>query len=44
LPDAGLVVQVGLEKFDGVDTIPYNDVKEIIRAAIAEWRKRTSVL
>ena len=43
LPDAGLVVQVGLEKFDGVDTIPYNDVKEIIRAAIAEWRKRTSV-
>jgi len=42
-PDAGLVVQVGLEKFDGVDAIPYNDVKEIIRAAVAEWRNRTSV-
>jgi len=42
-PDAGLVVYVGLEKFDGVDAIPYNDVKEIIRTAVAEWRNRTSV-
>jgi hypothetical protein len=42
-PDAGLAVYVGLEKFDGVDAIPYNDVKEIIRTAVAEWRNRTSV-
>ncbi len=36
----GVVVWVGKESFQGVDTLPEGDAKKIIRAAVAEWEKK----
>ena len=39
VPPAGVVVWVGLERFDGLDAVPYPDVKQVIQAAVDEWEK-----
>lgn len=39
-PSADLVVMVGLNKYDGIDAVPDQEVQEIIREAVAEWGKR----
>lgn len=41
-PDQGLLVQVGIEKYQGVDEVPEAEIREIIREAVAEWGRRTS--
>lgn len=41
-PTKDLVVRVGLEKFTGVDAVPYEDVKSLIREAVQEWGRRTA--
>lgn len=33
----GVDVWIGLEKFDGIDAIPYPDVKQLIHEAVAQW-------
>jgi hypothetical protein len=40
--DRGLVVLVGLEKYDGVDAVPDEQVKAVLREAVDEWGKRAS--
>ena len=35
----GVTVWVGLEKFNGVDAVPYPEVQELIRAAVARWEE-----
>jgi hypothetical protein len=40
--DRGLVVWVGLEKYDGVDAVPDEQVKAVLREAVDEWGKRAS--
>jgi hypothetical protein len=33
----GVTVWVGLEKFSGVDAVPYPDVQRLIRTAVSNW-------
>lgn len=39
LPGQGMVVMVGLDKYEDVDTIPDRDVRQLIHAAVAEWER-----
>lgn len=38
-PDHGVDVFVGLEKFPGVDAVPYPQVREMIKTAVKLWEK-----
>jgi hypothetical protein len=40
LPEKGMVVMIGLEKYDSVDAVPYPDIQEILKTCVAEWEKR----
>ncbi|GAB4522194.1 MAG: hypothetical protein Fur0018_03610 [Anaerolineales bacterium] len=37
LPGQGMVVMIGLEKFATVDDVPYDDVRQVLKAAVARW-------
>ncbi len=39
LPGQGMVVMVGLDKYDDVDAIPDEKVRRLIREAVAEWEE-----
>lgn len=39
-PGGGVMVYVGLNKYNGVDEVPDAEIKSAIRAAIAEWEKK----
>jgi len=39
----GVVVWVGMEHFEGVDEVPYPDVKQLIKAAVAKWEEETEL-
>ncbi len=41
-PDKGVEVRVGMEKYNSVDAVPYEDVRQIIREAVDEWGKKTA--
>jgi hypothetical protein len=43
-PKSGVVVWVGLEHYNGVDTVPDPDIKAILRKAGAEWERRSERL
>jgi len=36
----GVLVWVGLDKFEAIDEVPDDEIKQAIRAAIAEWEKK----
>ncbi len=40
LPGGGLVVMVGLQKFDGIDAVPDEQVRAMLHEAVDEWGKR----
>lgn len=40
LPGGGLVVMVGLEKYDGIDAVPDEQVRALLREAVDEWGRR----
>ncbi len=40
LPGQGMVVLVGLEKFVTVDEVPYDDVRAVLKAAVARWETK----
>jgi hypothetical protein len=42
-PDQGLLVQVGLEKYNGVDDVPEAEIRKMIREAVSEWSRKTAV-
>jgi hypothetical protein len=42
-PSADLVVMVGLSKYDGIESVPDPEIQAIIREAVAEWGRRTSL-
>src|SRR6266508_2617274 len=39
-PEGGVVVYVGLTRYNGVDDVPDPEIKAAIRAAISEWEDR----
>ncbi len=39
-PGEGVIVQVGLSKYEGVADVPDADVRDAIRQAIADWESR----
>jgi len=41
-PDHGVDVWVGVEKFDGVGSVPYPEVKQLIREAATRWERENS--
>ncbi len=40
LPGQGMVVMVGLEKFAAVDEVPYDDVRKVLKVAVARWEAK----
>jgi hypothetical protein len=42
VPGKGLVVKVGLENYDGVEAVPDEQIRGLLRAAVDEWGRRTS--
>ncbi len=40
LPGQGMVVMIGLEKFDTVSDVPYDDVRVVIQRAVAAWEQK----
>ncbi len=43
-PRAGVVVWVGIDHYNGVDSVPDSEVKAILKQAGAEWERRTDKL
>ena len=41
LPDQSVGVTIGLDKFEGVDNVPDEEVRGLIREAVSEWERRT---
>lgn len=39
-PQKGLIVQVGLNRYESVDEVPEKEIRDFIRQAIAEWEKQ----
>lgn len=39
-PQGGVLVRVGMEKFEGVDEVTDPEIKAVIRAAITEWENK----
>ena len=39
-PEGGVVVYVGLTRYNGVDDVPDPEIKAAIRAAISEWEDK----
>lgn len=41
-PNRGLVVMVGLDQYEGVDAVPDEEVRTLIRSAVHEWERRNT--
>ena len=39
-PEGGVVVNVGLQKFNGIDEVTDPEIKAALRAAITEWENK----
>jgi hypothetical protein len=44
LPEKGMVVMVGLEQYEGIDQVPYERVRWIIRESVAAWEKQSQAV
>jgi hypothetical protein len=42
LPGKGMVVMVGLDQYDGVDSVPDQEIRDLLRAAVAQWEVRAT--
>ena len=40
-PTQGLVVMVGLKRYEGVDEVPDPEIRSLIRESVAEWEQRS---
>jgi hypothetical protein len=39
-PEGGVIVNVGLQKFNGIDEVTDPEIKAVLRAAITEWENK----
>jgi hypothetical protein len=39
-PEGGVIVYVGLTRYNGLDDVPDAEIKAAIRAAISEWENK----
>ena len=39
-PEGGVLVWVGFNKYEGVENVPDDQIKAVIRAAITEWENK----
>lgn len=39
-PNIGMVVMIGLDQYESVEVVPNEEVKSLIRSAVAEWEQR----
>jgi hypothetical protein len=39
-PDLGMVVEIGLQRFDDVDSVPEVEIRQLIRQSVAEWESK----
>jgi hypothetical protein len=42
-PGKGVVVLVGLDRYEGVDSVPDVEIRSLIRSAVTEWENRVGV-
>lgn len=42
LPSKGVAVMVGLDRYEGVEAVPDEDIRQMIRLAVAEWERRVA--
>jgi hypothetical protein len=42
LPNKGMVVMVGLDQYAGVDEVPDEEIRSVIKSAVVEWERRVS--
>jgi hypothetical protein len=42
LPNKGMVVMVGMDQYASVDEVPDDEIRLIIKSAVAEWERRVS--
>jgi len=42
LPNKGMVVMIGLDQYGGVDEVPDDEIRSMIKSAVAEWENRVS--
>jgi hypothetical protein len=38
-PNKGMIVMVGMERYEAIDDVPYKRVRDIIRLSVAEWEQ-----
>jgi hypothetical protein len=41
-PDQGMVIEVGLDRYRDIDSVPDEAVRQIIRVSVAEWENRST--
>jgi hypothetical protein len=42
-PSKGLLVQIGGERYEGIDAVPTEELRGVIKGAVKEWERRTSL-
>ena len=42
LPSKGVAVMVGLDRYESVEAVPDEDIRQMIRLAVAEWERRVA--
>jgi hypothetical protein len=42
LPEKGVVVLVGLEQYDSVDSVPDEEIRSLLQDCVAEWERRAT--
>ena len=42
LPNQAMAVVVGLDQYDGIEDVPDEEIRSIIRSAVSDWEKRVS--
>lgn len=38
-PDQGMVIEIGLDKYTEIETVPDEQIRNLIRVSVAEWEK-----